>query len=297
MVRDIVIWGLHRSGTSVLATCLAALGWRFGNVNLTPTVQNPRGFQEHYGVVELNERLMRNLGTRWDDWAFDLGAADLGGPGRSEDAATAANILWSLSTGDADPWAIKDPRLVGLARFWLPLFEDVTPAPVHVVLYRHPSEVSQSLLTRGMEMDETDAKIRTLDDANAFWTLHLLSLLKTLSGREVLFLDHRDLIGRAETVLGQVATFAGRTHDTACLSEAAALVDAGLYRSHSEAVDHVPWRDQAEELFKLLGSIPGDQSDVTLTSEMMRKVSAVWPSFGKSCLVLDCSGWRGAGRA
>ena len=67
--RAIVVIGMHRSGTSAVARGLAALGVDLGDDFLDAQPENPTGYWEDRGIVELNERVLRRIGLKWDDSA------------------------------------------------------------------------------------------------------------------------------------------------------------------------------------------------------------------------------------
>lgn len=248
MARDLVVWGLHRSGTSMLARCLEAMGWRFGNVNRTATAENPGGVYEHYRLVELNGLLLADLGTRWDDWAFDFPAASFATGARQALAASARAMLGDLAHAGAAPWALKDPRMAALAGFWLPLLAEMRPAPGHLLLVRDPEEVARSQLTRAMEKPADYALLHDRDAVLAGWVLQMLQLLRALPADDTLLLSHRRLIGEPEAALGAVARFAG----AGPVAEAAAVVDPRYYRSRGDGASASAWGVAAGRLHAAL---------------------------------------------
>ena len=142
-VSPILICGMHRSGTSMVAHALAQRGVQLGRDDelLSPAADNPRGFFERVDVVSINEALLGDLGGAWDtppklhdQWWTD----DRLGHLRAEAAAV-------ISRFDGAPaWAIKDPRMSILMDFWLSL---AGAAPT-LVCVRNPLEVALSLHRR-----------------------------------------------------------------------------------------------------------------------------------------------------
>lgn len=67
-MKVIVVAGMHRSGTSLVARTLNLLGADLGpSSSLLPAApDNPSGFWEHRDVKELNDRLLASLGGTWD---------------------------------------------------------------------------------------------------------------------------------------------------------------------------------------------------------------------------------------
>ena len=62
------VLGMHRSGTSLMAGCLAALGVDFGT-DMVPARKdvNEKGFFEHRQVLEVHDQLLALLGSDWAD--------------------------------------------------------------------------------------------------------------------------------------------------------------------------------------------------------------------------------------
>ena len=66
----IVVLGMHRSGTSAMAGVLQRLGVDLGS-RLTPgDADNPKGYWEHTELVDIHDRLLRSLSSRWLETVF-----------------------------------------------------------------------------------------------------------------------------------------------------------------------------------------------------------------------------------
>ena len=140
---QIVVLGMHRSGTSALARVLNLAGAYFGaeGVATPANVENRKGFWEREDVRALNDAALHSLRCDWDAVAnFDI-------------AAIARQELAALKSGAADivakldahrPWFVKEPRLCLLLPIWRPSLE----FPVCVHIYRNPLEVARSLKAR-----------------------------------------------------------------------------------------------------------------------------------------------------
>src|SRR5438270_8290806 len=62
----LVVLGMHRSGTSALSRCLSFLGHEQPSDLMRPQRDNPTGFWESDGIVDLNAAIMDELGIAWD---------------------------------------------------------------------------------------------------------------------------------------------------------------------------------------------------------------------------------------
>jgi hypothetical protein len=149
---QLLVLGMHRSGTSLLAGALHRMGAYLGDghVLLPPQSSNPRGYAERRDVMELNDCLLRSAvrpavtrvdGTDW--WRVsglhtDRVAAEVKAVCREWARAIVAEL-------DAhEPWVLKDPRLSLLLPLWLPVLNE----PVAVIVYRNPLAVAASLARR-----------------------------------------------------------------------------------------------------------------------------------------------------
>lgn len=145
---QLVVLGMHRSGTSGVAGLLARMGAHVGpEADLLVGPDNPKG---HYESGRLHMACVRRLEAAGGDWRDPPLAA----PAAAVDAFR-REIGALVAEFDAHrPWLIKEPRLCLLARELLPVL--TRPVFVHVV--RDPLAVAASLVARdGMRADEAMA--------------------------------------------------------------------------------------------------------------------------------------------
>ena len=62
-----LVLGMHRSGTSLLARLLQQCGIDIGSRLLGGSVGNEHGHWEDAFAVEMHERLLASMGRRWDE--------------------------------------------------------------------------------------------------------------------------------------------------------------------------------------------------------------------------------------
>ena len=79
--RSVVILGMHRSGTSVLAGSLQEAGLVLGDV-VTQAPHNKKGNRENRAIMFMQEDLLQSNGGSWDNPPKNgaLGEAASGGP-------------------------------------------------------------------------------------------------------------------------------------------------------------------------------------------------------------------------
>ena len=172
---QLVVLGMHRSGTSSVAGLLAALGAFAGPPEaMLRGPDNPKGHFEH---GELHLACLQRLQAAGADWMRPpLGTAP---PGASE--AFRDRVAMLLESFGTQTWLIKEPRLCLLVRELLPLL--TRPVFVHVV--RDPAEVVASLQAR----DGIDRM-----HALALWEHYTVSAFNATRDQRRVLVDYAQLL-------------------------------------------------------------------------------------------------------
>ncbi len=137
-MRNVVILGMHRSGTSMVARALAFSGVYAGEDSelLQAQEDNPHGFWEREDLLTLNDAILAENNASWHlPPVGDLVAS-------TAHAAAIDEIIDSLPTERS--WLLKDPRQI---LTW-PLWQDQLENPVLLFVYREPLAVAASLKRR-----------------------------------------------------------------------------------------------------------------------------------------------------
>ena len=149
--RVLVLLGAHRSGTSLAARALEALGLRLGEDLIPGHADNPEGFWEHRGVLEHTREIER---------AFDLNpfrGANLLPPegewwkGHGAWLEKRIDALARLIADEANKpgtFGFKDPRTLVLLPVWQEVFRRAGIEAEYVALMRHPGAVAASVSKR-----------------------------------------------------------------------------------------------------------------------------------------------------
>jgi hypothetical protein len=141
--RQLAVLGMHRSGTSLVARLLIAMGCYAGEEHdlPPPDVFNPTGYWEHRDVWALNEEILAAAGASW----LDPGAADLTRLSDETRAAFVARARALVAALDEHgSWMVKDPRLCIL----FPIWREALAHPLAVLVWREPAAVARSLERR-----------------------------------------------------------------------------------------------------------------------------------------------------
>ena len=149
--RSLVVAGMHRSGTSCVASLLHRGGCRMGEALLPADAHNAPGYFEDVEFLDLNRRML--AATVPDDrpghadwgWTEEMEASGIDA-GRLEAFVPEADALilrhgTPSSAGASRAWGWKDPRTSVLLDFW----DARLPDARYVFVYRAPWDVADSM--------------------------------------------------------------------------------------------------------------------------------------------------------
>lgn len=241
---QLMVLGMHRSGTSMLARLLNMMGVYFGpeGVGTGANEENPKGFWERKDVRALNDALLLAADCDWNRVAsFDPSKVP---EAALEDFRKKAGKL-VLDMDGHRPWFLKEPRLCLLFSIWRPLLE----APVCVHIYRDPQEVAKSLFHRNQI---------PLEIGTALWERYVRDALRHAHGLPTV------QVGYAELMADPMVALARIYEDLVAVgvvglrmpgvTEVQAFVDAKLYRQRSSSTTEVEATTSHGKLFNSLVS-------------------------------------------
>ena len=138
----LVVAGMHRSGTSLVASLVAGAGVSMGTRLLAAGRGNERGHFEDLDFQELHQKALRASGFHAD------GILAGGAPDVPEGLESRARELVAARRATGKPWGWKDPRTLLFLDFWT----EAVPEASWLFVFRSPWEVADSLYRR---LDET----------------------------------------------------------------------------------------------------------------------------------------------
>ncbi len=142
--KPLLVLGMHRSGTSFLASALQSMGVHIGDDLLPGNEGNPRGHFEATSVLDFHLRALVSRAedrTRFPDGGI-YRERPLDFTPTDDELKQAQNIVGELARPGF--WGWKEPRTCLFLPFWF----DLLPLARGVVVYRHPLEVFVSLVRR-----------------------------------------------------------------------------------------------------------------------------------------------------
>ena len=175
----ILVLGMHRSGTSALTGLLSILDVYLGSELMEENFANIKGYFENNLLYKINEKLLKQIDSSWDDVFFD-----------EEKISNIKNIdeLKNLIKKEfkySSLFAIKDPRIAFLLPVYKRALEELGVNVKVIIPFRNPVEVASSLNRRN---DFSYEKGMLL------WVCHFFLAEKYSREFERVFIDFNELM-------------------------------------------------------------------------------------------------------
>jgi GT2 family glycosyltransferase len=167
----VIVTGMHRSGTSLVASILAACGVDMGDRLLAADRHNPRGYFEDVEILDLQREMLHAATVPDDGGHRDWGWTESERLDRERFAnftERARALVAAKSAGPDGFWGWKEPRTTLALDFWDALLDDAR----YVLVYRFPWEVADSMQRLG-----ADVFLRRPDYAYRIWAFYNRHLL------------------------------------------------------------------------------------------------------------------------
>ncbi len=179
MVRQLVILGYHRSGTSAATQHLVRAGLFVGDELLSGNASNPHGHFEDRAFVRIHERIFAENGEKW------LAPSPFV-PIVSPDLRQHIKALVADRDAHHSFWGFKDPR----ACLFVDMWRTMLSSPRFLVCLRHYRACVDSVVRRALSAvrtttarDEARHQMLTASDHDAIarsWIAHMLPLLRLM---------------------------------------------------------------------------------------------------------------------
>jgi hypothetical protein len=191
----ILVLGMHRSGTSLVAQILHAMGVHVGEPEtlLPPDFFNPTGYWEYVEALQIDRDIFKELrASRSDVAGIDIGR--LSEARRAELVTRMRHVVQTLQPHA--PFLLKDPRISLL----FPLWREALGRPACVIPWREPAAVSRSLATR-------DKQPRVI--SLALWEHYNCTILRDTIETPRTLVSYEELLAEPIKVVGAL-------HDQLC---------------------------------------------------------------------------------
>lgn len=186
MEQQVIVLGMHRSGTSILSKTLINLGVNMGGGDSIGGFSNVEGHNEDYEMLKINESILSSLNSSWDN------------PPTIDKIKNIEMDIIQLYKEYVDNkngiWGVKEPRLSLFAN----QINKVLKEPKFIYMSRDENEVAYSLNVRD-KMDVENAKGLKKHYDNA--------IRNFLAGKDHLHISYSDLTKYPEVVLDKLCEF------------------------------------------------------------------------------------------
>jgi len=213
-MRNCIILGAARSGTSLTAGCLASAGYFMGDDLMKPRDSNPRGFFEDYHINAINDRILLTtqsgllrhlpkgsaLAGKWfgyhHKWLLHL-------PADKQIIATEQQREEIKKATSKEPFCFKDPRFCYTLQVWKPFLKDA----VRICVFRHPNECAESMVKESQTQDETKKLNLSKADCLNIYQAMYQRVLQEMNDGDWIFIHYKQMLNgdgvkRLEDVLG-----------------------------------------------------------------------------------------------
>lgn len=176
-----LVAGMHRSGTSAFARVCALLGAELPRTLMQPGADNPKGFWESAPIAALNDALLAEMDTAWDDVLAFLIRPESG----AMSYAARLDQLLASEFSLKRSIVLKDPRVAILLDPWMAALTRHRLTPRVIIPIRNPIEVCASLAERN-----NFSHGRSL----LLWLAYFLSIEKASRSRPRMFVQYDDML-------------------------------------------------------------------------------------------------------
>lgn len=249
----VVVAGMHRSGTSLVARILAETGMDLPQDLMPPhPVDNPDGYFESQDVLNINNAFLKSQGQTWRT-ASPLPAGCFDGSDAAESRVEIDRFL-GRCRATVRCLLLKDPRFCRLMPLWLPVLRDHLDGPlamVHVV--RRVHDVGRSLARRAEEPDIAKAAVTSDDHAALLWLHYNLEMCRHAASVECVVVRLEELHTNPRTATRSVLDSLG-----AAIGKRLTLSASPVHASRERPVPLASERDRVlESVYAAIGAAEG----------------------------------------
>lgn len=241
--RLAIVFGMHRSGTSLVASSMPQMGYPLGDRLMAPGVDNPKGFFEDLDVVSLNDRLLATSDASWDFPLSQLSPQiENSESGTNDLMAGEVSSLLDQKFSSRLHWAVKDPRLCLVWPIWREQLRQRDIEYRCILVCRNPLDIAASLAARN-QLSHRHALLLT--------TMYLRTLLSH-EGEKYLVVHYEALLNKPEIQLNDIADYLdAQIDDEALAAFRDELVDPALHHHRHTQADLETNPEVPDELLTL----------------------------------------------
>jgi len=209
--KEIIILGMHRSGTSMLSGMLDRLGIDMGDDVVGRQESNPLGHFEDGDLLSLNELILSMAGGSWDN---PPPAALIQNQAANLDEMIQRVILNKRLANQDRSWGWKEPRTSLTINLYLPYLRN----PYFIWSQRDPASIANSLWVRNQMPDHKAIKL------TEYYQQQIIDFLRDYPELPVLKISYQDMIDQPVLWINKVVDFLDLDVDEVQLTRAVDIV-------------------------------------------------------------------------
>jgi len=176
--KCVLILGMHRCGTSLLAGCISHFGYWIGDRIMKADEDNPKGYFENRDITNINESILNMLSLKWD--SNTPPKAGFQHQIELSHYKKAKKIVNKLLV-ESNKILIKDPRNCILYPFWALLFKQMELEYKCIIIYRNPIESAYSIEKRRKKQNSIEITHENILKNMDLWLSYYQQLFKDIS--------------------------------------------------------------------------------------------------------------------
>jgi hypothetical protein len=241
----VVVLGMPRSGTSLLANLIQVMGVNLGNNLVKANEDNPEGYWENEDISRMQKEFIE-LGIKVGGADRSLLAVPPGywdRPEFDESKRQLRDLVAQQIAQSPGLWGFKDSRTTRILPIWKEVFEELGLEPTYLLALRNPLAVAASMA----KLWETSPGL-----AQLMWLTHNVDDLAGTGRQLRLVVDYdrwfthpNEQLAALASALGLEATAAG----SGVLAAALGRVKPGLRHNQGDLSECLPW---VAEMYALL---------------------------------------------
>jgi hypothetical protein len=215
----VVVLGMHRSGTSLCAHVLDAVGIAMGGQSETDS-SNAKGHWERREIRHWHEQILELFSREYYSPRHDL-PLPIGWLANPRVRGIQDDIVRFLQRelATSGPFGFKDPRTARLLPMWHRIFEELGLNAKVVLCIRDPAQVARSLKQR----DDLPPDI-----GEYRWFTYMADIFRHLHNFETCIIEYEAWFDEPGDNLGKLTRFLGLTESAELEAEVSKIVDRQL---------------------------------------------------------------------
>ncbi|MBI1423214.1 MAG: hypothetical protein GC149_07100 [Gammaproteobacteria bacterium] len=256
----IVVVGMHRSGTNLVAKTINDLGVDIGKDFIDKAEDNIKGFRENRDLNSINIKFLHAIGSEWD--RVGVTSINQENPAICQLMREAENILKN-AVKNKSIFGLIDPRVSILLPVWSTIFQKLELVPNYIICLRNPLNVIESLAKRN---NFHPVKSELL------WLKYNLETALATAKYNHLFVNYDRLIDETHYEIRRLSSFIHGLNRNDCESSLAKLnIDRNLRHSVFTYEDLMSSTllDMTKELYKILLTCQNDKLDTEKINDFL----------------------------